>query len=95
MAVAETEEAFQGLAETEEDFLVLAAEPEEAIIQGLAEIDLQEVVEIMTIGFIPIQEDLEVEVLVAIPETEVAMEGMSLRVINPEVLEISKVTIVF
>ena len=94
MAAVETEEAFQGLAETEEDFLVLAAEPEEAIIQGLAEIDLQEVVEIMTIGFIPIQEDLEVEVLVAIPETEVAMEGMSLRVINPEVLEISVVTIV-
>ena len=93
MAAAETEEAFQGLAETEEDFLVLAAEPEEAI-QGLAEIDLQEVVEIMTIGFIPIQEGPEVEVLEVNPETEVAMEGMSLKVINPEVLEISVVTIV-
>ena len=48
----------------------------------------------MTIGFIPIQEGPEVEVLEVNPETEVAMEGMSLKVINPEVLEISVVTIV-
>ena len=80
-AAEETEEAFQA---------GLAAETEEAFQAALAEIDLQEVAEIMTIGSIPIQEGPEEAVILETkPETEVALE-----VINPEVvLVILEVTI--